>query len=182
MVGSFKYFAVLAWLALISVKGKLMLTNTNRSPDEVSYIDWNVQAEYNMRGLEQLAASNFQDIFNMTKRISEIEVKMNKLKFRTQGIGGMLGIAAGALGGPLGSVIGFGIGRSIGSFVGNGMAKKYYGAEQAVVNEHLFLARQRDGLLKYTMGQYDGAKSMINTMRQNRINDDKKIIQDMMVL
>ncbi|MDD9898929.1 MAG: hypothetical protein OXU45_08020, partial [Candidatus Melainabacteria bacterium] len=102
-----------------------MLTDAYSVPEEVSYLSWNVQAEFNGRALNQLAASNFQDIFQMTKRISEVEVKMNKLKFRTQGIGGMLGIAAGSLGGPLGSVIGFGIGRSIGGFVGNGLAKKY---------------------------------------------------------
>ncbi|MDA0772357.1 MAG: hypothetical protein O3C63_05380 [Cyanobacteria bacterium] len=159
-----------------------MLTNTNSVAQEASYLSWSVQAEYNKRAMDQLAASNFQDIFSLTKRISEVEVKMNKLKFRTQGIGGMLGIAAGSLGGPLGSVIGFGIGRSVGSFVGNGMAKKYYGTEQAVINEHLYLAKQRDGLIKYNIGIYDGAKSMIRTMRQNVINDDKKILQDMMVL
>lgn len=159
-----------------------MLTDAYSVPEEVSYLSWNVQAEFNHRALQQLAASNFQDIFSMTKRISEVEVKMNKLKFRAQGIGGMLGIAAGSLGGPLGSVIGFGIGRSIGGFVGGGLARKYYGQEQAVINENLFLARQRDGLIKYSIGEYDGAKSMIRTMRQNRVNDDKKIIQDMMVL
>ncbi len=149
---------------------------------ETSYLDWEIQADFNDRALKQLSASNFQDIFNMTKRISEVETKMGKIKFRTQGIGGMLGIAAGALGGPLGSVIGFGIGRSIGGFVGNAMSNKYYGEEQMTINENLFMARQRDTQIKYMIGEFDGIQSTIGTLRQNSINDDKKVLQDMMVL
>jgi outer membrane lipoprotein SlyB len=158
-----------------------MITYSNAAA-ETSYIDWEIQADFNHRGLLQLSASNFQDIFNMTKRIGEVETKMGKIKFRTQGIGGMLGIAAGALGGPLGSVIGFGIGRSIGGFIGNAMSNKYYGEEQMMINENLFMARQRDGQIKYMIGEFDGAESMLSTMRQNSVNDDKKILQDMMVL
>ncbi len=158
-----------------------MITYNNVSV-EPSYVDWEIQADYNDRGLKQLSASNFQDIFNMTKRITEVETKMGKLKFRMQGIGGMIGIGAGALGGPLGSVIGFGIGRSVGGFIGNAMGQKYYGEEQMTINENLFLARQRDGQIKYMIGELDGAQSMLRTMRSNAVNDDKKIIQDMMVL
>ncbi len=154
----------------------------NNAAVETSYLDWEIQADFNDRALKQLSASNFQDIFNMTKRISEVETKMGKIKFRTQGIGGMLGIAAGALGGPLGSVIGFGIGRSIGGFVGNALSNKYYGEEQMMINENLFMARQRDTQIKYMIGEYDGLQSTIGTLRQNAINDDKKILQDMMVL
>lgn len=149
---------------------------------EPSYLNWELQRDYIDRAYKQLATSNFQDIFNLTRRVGDIEVKMSKIKFRAQGIGGMIGIAAGALGGPLGSVVGFGIGRSIGSFFGNGMAKKYYGADQAAVNEHLYLAKSRDSLLKYEIGQLGGLGQMLGTMRQNRINDDKKIMQDMIVL
>lgn len=159
-----------------------MFNYTSTTAEEPSYLNWDIQQEFTSRGLKTLAASNFQDIFNLTKRINEVEVKMNKLKFRAQGIGGMIGIGAGALGGPMGSVIGFGIGRSIGGFIGNGMAQKYYGEEQSTVNEHLFTARSRDTQLKYQIGEYGALGDLIGTMRQNRVNDDKKIIQDMMVL
>lgn len=159
-----------------------MLNYTSTMAEEPSYINWDIQREFTARATKSLAASNFQDIFNLTKRIGEVEVKMNKLKFRAQGIGGMIGIAAGALGGPLGSVIGFGVGRSIGGFIGNGMANKYYGEEQATVNEHLFTAKQRDTQLKYQIGEYSALGELVGTLRQNRVNDDKKIIQDMMVL
>ncbi len=154
----------------------------NNAPPETNYLDWELQADFNDRALKQLSASNFQDIFNMTKRISEVETKMGKIKFRAQGIGGMLGIAAGAMGGPLGSVIGFGVGRSIGGFVGNALSNKYYGEEQMTINENLFMARQRDTQIKYMIGEFDGLQSTLGTLRQNAINDDKKIIQDMMVL
>jgi hypothetical protein len=159
-----------------------MYTYTSRTPEEPSFINWDIQHEFNSRAMTQLAASNFQDIFNLTRRVGDLEVKMNKIKYRAQGIGGMVGIGAGALGGPLGSVIGFGVGRSIGAFVGNGMAKRYYGEEQMTVNEHLYLARARDTQLKYQMGVYESLGQVISTIRQNRVNDDKKIIQDMMVL
>ena len=118
----------------------------------------------------------------MTKRVGEVEVKMSNLKFRAGGIGGMLGIAAGALGGPIGSVIGFGVGRSLGGFVGNMIANRYYGEEKNMINENLHIAKMRDTQLKYQVGQLDALGSMIGTLRQNRINDDKKIIQDMLVL
>lgn len=159
-----------------------MLINSSVKSPEVNLATWMVQMDDLDGGMKHLVASNFQDIFNMTKRISEVEVKMNKLKFRTQGIGGMIGIAAGAMGGPLGSIIGFGIGRSIGGYVGNVMSKRYYGEEQAVINENLALARSRDGQLKFMMGELDGLGSMITTIRQNQVSDDKKILQDMMVL
>jgi hypothetical protein len=159
-----------------------MRINSSTSSIEPNYLNWDLQNEMNSRAVTQLSASNFQDIFNLTRRIGDIEVKMNKIKFRAQGIGGMIGIAAGSFGGPLGSIIGFGLGRSAGSFFGNGMAQRYYGAEQAVVNEHLFMARQRDTQLKYQIGQMDSLGSLIGQLRQNKINDDKKIIQDMMVL
>lgn len=154
----------------------------NNAPPETSYIDWELQADFNDRALKQLSASNFQDIFNMTKRISEVETKMGKIKFRTQGIGGMLGIAAGAMGGPLGSVIGFGVGRSIGGFIGTALSNKYYGEEQMTINENLFMARQRDSQIKYMIGEFDALQGTLGTLRQNAVNDDKKILQDMMVL
>ena len=150
--------------------------------NEPSYINWDLSHSYIQRGTTQMAASNFQDIFNMTKRVGEVEVKMSNLKFRAGGIGGMLGIAAGALGGPIGSVIGFGIGRSLGGFVGNMIANRYYGEEKNMINENLHIAHMRDTQLKYQVGQLDSLGSMIGTLRQNRINDDKKIIQDMLVL
>lgn len=149
---------------------------------EPSYINWDLQKDYITRGVTQLSASNFQDIFNMTKRVGEVEVKMSNLKFRAGGIGGMLGIAAGALGGPIGSVIGFGVGRSLGGFVGNMLANRYYGEEKNMINENLHIAQMRDTQLKYQVGQLDALGQMISTLRQNRINDDKKIIQDMLVL
>ena len=142
---------------------------------EPSYINWDLQKDYITRGVTQLSASNFQDIFNMTKRVGEVEVKMSNLKFRAGGIGGMLGIAAGALGGPIGSVIGFGVGRSLGGFVGNMLANRYYGEEKNMINENLHIAQMRDTQLKYQVGQLDALGQMISTLRQNRINDDKKI-------
>ena len=149
---------------------------------EPSYINWELQKDYIERSTTQLSASNFQDIFSMTKRVGEIEVKMSNLKFRAGGIGGMLGIAAGALGGPVGSVVGFGVGRAIGNFVGNGLANRYYGEEKSMINESLHMAKMRDTQLKYQVGQLKALGQMIGTLRQNRINDDKKIIQDMLVL
>jgi outer membrane lipoprotein SlyB len=149
---------------------------------EPNYINWSLQHDYIQRGVTQLSASNFQDIFTMTKRVGEVEVKMSNLKFRAGGIGGMLGIAAGALGGPVGSVVGFGVGRSLGGFVGSALANKYYGEEKNMINENLHIAQMRDTQLKYQIGQMEGLGQMIETLRQNSINDDKKIIQDMMVL
>lgn len=149
---------------------------------EPSYINWDLQKDYIKRGMTQLSASNFQDIFSMTKRVGEVEVKMSNLKFRAGGIGGMVGIAAGALGGPLGSVLGFGVGRAVGGFIGSALANRYYGEEKGMINESLHIARMRDSQLKFQVGQLDALGSMIGTLRQNRINDDKKIIQDMLVL
>lgn len=159
-----------------------MRINSTISTIEPNYLNWDLQQEMNTRALNHLSVSNFQDMFDLTRRIGDIEVKMNKIKFRAQGIGGMIGIAAGSFGGPLGSIIGFGVGRSAGSFLGNGMAQRYYGAEQAIVNEHLFMSRQRDTQLKYQIGQMDALSGLIGQLRQNKITDDKKIIQDMMVL
>lgn len=158
-----------------------MFHSSSTAP-EPSYINWDLQQDYIARTTTQLSASNFQDIFNMTKRVGEIEVKMSDLKFRAGGIGGMLGIAAGALGGPIGSVIGFGVGRSLGNFVGSALANKYYGEEKNTINQHLHNAQMRDTQLKYQVGQLNALGQMITTLRQNRINDDKKIIQDMLVL
>lgn len=152
------------------------------APHEINYINWGVQHLFNSTAIRELVTANFQDVYNMTRRAGEVEVKMNRLKFRAQGIGGTLGIAAGALGGPLGGVIGFGIGRALGSYVGNFLAKRYYGEEQATVNEHLFLARQRDSQLKYQLGIYNSLGSMISTFQKGRIQDDKKLFQDMIVL
>jgi hypothetical protein len=159
-----------------------MLINTSHTSIEPNYINWDIQHEKTKDAITQLSASNFQDIFSLTRRIGDIEIKMNQIKFRAQGIGGMIGMGAGALGGPLGTIIGFGIGRSVGSFIGNGMSKRYYGEEQSTINEHLYLARARDTQLKYQLGMYDSLGQVISTLRQNKINDDKKIIQDMMVL
>lgn len=153
----------------------------NQAP-EVNYINWDIQHIFTNNAIRELSASNFQDIYNLTRRTGELEVKMNKIKFRAQGVGGMLGIAAGALGGPLGSVIGFGIGRSIGSFVGNAIAKKNYGQEQMAINENLFLSRQRDGQLKLQMGVYGALGDLIHTFKQNQGKADDKVVQDMIVL
>lgn len=159
----------------------MYLNYTSFAP-EADPFEWKVATDDMDKNLKQLLASNFQDTFFMTKRVGELETKMNNLKFRAQGIGGMIGIAAGAMGGPLGSVLGFGIGRSIGGFVGNGLAKKYYGEEQAMVNEHLFLARMRDTQLKNQIGDLNGFSSLMDTLMSNHVNDEKKVIQDMMVL
>lgn len=155
---------------------------SNASPYEASYINWNIQHTFNQTALREVTATNFQDIYNLTKRVGEVNVKEQRIKFRAQGIGGMLGIAAGALGGPLGSVIGFGIGRSLGSYVGNVLSNRYYGAEKAAVNENLFLARQRDPQLKYQLGVYGQLGTLIQTFQQNKIKADQKLVQDMMVL
>ncbi len=149
---------------------------------EANYIDWTLQQMMQSDATKELAAANFQDIYNLTRRTGDVEVRMSKIKYRAQGVGGMIGIAAGALGGPLGSMIGFGIGRSVGSFVGNGMAKKYYGAEQMSINENLYLARQRDSQLKYLIGLQSGLGEYIGTLRQNQIKQDEKVLQDMIVL
>jgi hypothetical protein len=159
-----------------------MLLDTSRTALEPNYINWDIQHEKTKDAVTQLTASNFQDIFSLTRRVGDLEVKMNRIKYRAQGIGGMIGMGAGALGGPLGTIVGFGVGRSIGSFIGNGMAKRYYGEEQMTVNEHLYLARTRDTQLKYQLGLYDSLGQVISTLRQNKISDDKKTIQDMMVL
>ena len=53
---------------------------SNAQAMEPSYINWDLQREYITRGMTQLSASNFQDIFNMTKRVGEVEVKMNNIK------------------------------------------------------------------------------------------------------
>lgn len=159
-----------------------MLYDTSTRTPEPNYLNWELQNDFIQRGQKQLLASNFQDIYSLTKRVGEMEVKMNKLKYRAQGIGGMIGIAAGALGGPLGSVVGYGVGRSVGSFVGNGMARKYYGQEQLTVNEHLHLAKSRDSQLKYQIGEYSALSEVLGTLRKNKINDDKKMMQDVIVL
>lgn len=152
------------------------------SPAEANYIDWQLQQMFQNDATKEMAAANFQDIYNLTRRTGDVEVRMSKIKYRAQGVGGMIGIAAGAMGGPLGSVIGFGVGRSIGSFLGNGMAKKYYGAEQMAINENLYLARQRDSQLKYLVGLQGGLGEMIGTLRQNQTKQDEKVLQDMIVL
>ncbi len=152
------------------------------SPAEANYIDWVLQQGFQNDATREMAAANFQDIYNLTRRTGDVEVRMSKIKYRAQGVGGMIGIAAGAMGGPLGSVIGFGIGRSVGSFLGNGMAKKYYGAEQMAINENLYLARQRDSQLKYLVGLQGSLGEYIGTLRQNQIKQDEKVLQDMIVL
>jgi len=158
------------------------MTIRANSPAEANYIDWQLQQMFQSDATKELAAANFQDIYNLTRRTGDVEVRMSRIKYRAQGVGGMIGIAAGAMGGPLGSVIGFGIGRSVGSFVGNGMAKKYYGAEQMAINENLYLARQRDSQLKFLVGLQGSLGDMIGTLRQNQIKQDEKVLQDMIVL
>jgi len=153
----------------------------NSSP-EVSLINWDLQQVFHKNAIREVAASNFQDIYNLTRRNGDVEVKMNRVKFRAQGVGGMIGIAAGALGGPLGSIIGFGIGRSIGSYAGNVMSKRYYGEEQMAINENLYLARNRDSQLKYQMAIYGSLGETINTLRSNKVKQDQKVMQDMIVL
>lgn len=155
---------------------------SSRITVEPNYINWDIQQDYAEQVYQQLTASNFQDIFSLTRRIGSLETKMGQIKFRTQGVGGMLGMAAGALGGPLGSILGFSIGRSIGGFFGNGLAQKYYGEEKALVNEQLSLASRRDTQLKYQQGLVSALGGMIETLRSNSVNDDKKVLQDMMVL
>jgi hypothetical protein len=151
-------------------------------PQEVNYINWDVNHAFQGTGIKELNAANFQDIYNLTKRVGELETKMGSIKFRAQGIGGMIGIAAGAMGGPLGSIVGFGIGRSLGSFVGNGLAKRSYGAEQQSVNEILFLARQRSSQLKFQQAIWESMSDLLGTMTQNQVKTDQKIVQDMVVL
>jgi hypothetical protein len=155
---------------------------SNYSPQEQNPINWEIQHTFTEIAMKEVSASNFQDMFNLTRRSGEVEVKMNRVKFRAEGIGGMLGIAAGAMGGPLGSIIGFGIGKSVGSFVGNSLAKRYYGEEQMAINENLFLARQRDSQLKYQLSLHSGIGDLLETITSNKIKDEKKIIQDMLVL
>ena len=91
---------------------------------------------------------------------------MDKVKFRTEGIGGMLGIAAGALGGPLGSIVGFGIGRSIGSYVGKVLANRYYGQDYNTINENLVLAQQRNSQLNYQYSVHNALGDMLDTIVQ----------------
>ena len=150
--------------------------------NQANYVNWEIRHIFNGNATREVAAANFQDIFNLTRRSGEVEVKMSQLKFRAQGIGGMIGMAAGALGGPVGSMIGFGIGRSIGNFFGNGMANKYYGQEQAAVNESLHLANQRDSQLKYQMGVHSSIGELLGTFTSNKNKDDQKTIQDLLVL
>ena len=152
------------------------------SPSEANYINWGIQHSWNAKALREVTAANFQDIYNLNRRVGELEVKTNRIKFRAQGIGGMLGIAGGAMGGPLGSVIGFGVERAIGSFAGDVLANKFYGEEKRAVNENLFLARQRDPQLKYEMGIYGKLGGLLETFQKNRTQEDKKQIQDMIVL
>lgn len=158
------------------------MTFGSTSPNEVSYLGWDIQHTFQGTSLREITAANFQDIFNLTKRTGEVEVKMNRIKFRAEGIGGMLGIAGGAFGGPLGSIIGFGVGRALGSFVGSGLANKYYGQEKLAVNENLFLSKQRDSQLKLQQAVHKSLGDMVHTFRENRIKQDQKIIQDMIVL
>lgn len=152
------------------------------SPPEINYVNWGVSHSYKWKAMRELSASNFQDIFNLTRRVGDVELKMNRIKFRSQGIGGLLGIAAGTLGGPLGSVIGFGVGRAIGGFLGNGLAKKYYGAEQAAINENLYLSRQREPHLKYQLAIFGGLGQMIETFQKESDKQNKKVLQDMLVI
>lgn len=159
-----------------------MFINYTQQAPEYDPFAWKVEVDDMDKTMKQLVASNFQDMFHMTKRVGEIETKMNNLKFRAEGVGGMLGIAAGAMGGPLGSIIGFGVGRAIGGFVGNGLGKKFYGEEQAMINENLFLARMRDTQLKNQIGDLNGFSGLMDTFMSNKVNDEKKVIQDMMVL
>ncbi len=158
-----------------------MFTDHTRA-SEANYMDWVLQHSQHSDGTTELAAANFQDIYNLTRRSGDIEVRMNRIKYRAQGVGGMIGIAAGALGGPLGSVVGFGVGRAVGSFFGNGLAKKYYGEEQMSVNENLYLARQRDSQLKFMIGMQNSLGELIGTLRQNHVKQDEKVLQDMIVL
>lgn len=159
-----------------------MFINYTQQAPEYDPFAWKVEVDDMDKTMKQLVASNFQDTFTMTKRVGEIETKMNNINFRAQGIGGMIGIAAGAMGGPMGSIFGFGVGRAIGGFVGNALGKKYYGEEQAMVNEHLFIARMRDTQLKNQIGDLNGYSALLDTFISNKVADEKKLIQDMMVL
>lgn len=150
--------------------------------DHPNFINWRLQHIFQGNTQKYIMSSNFQDIFQLTKRTGEIRTKMDQVKYRAEGIGGMLGIAGGAMGGPLGSVIGFGVGRAAGSFFGNMFANKYYGAEQAAVNENLVLAQQRNSQLNYQYAVHDSLGEMLDTIVQNEIKDDQKVIQDIIVL
>jgi hypothetical protein len=129
-----------------------------------------------------IMSANFQDIYQLTKRTGEVRTKMDQIRFRAQGIGGMLGIAGGAMGGPLGSVIGFGIGRTVGSFVGNMYANKTYGEEQKAINENLVLANHRNSQLNYQYAVHNALGEMLDTIVQNEIKDEQKILQEVLVL
>lgn len=150
--------------------------------EEPNYINWRVQHIFQSNAQKYIMAANFQDIFQLTKRTGEIRVQMDKVKFRAEGIGGMLGIAGGALGGPLGSIIGFGIGRSIGSYVGKVMANRYYGQDYDTINENLVIAQQRNSQLNYQYATHNALGEMLDTIVQNDKKDEEKMIQDVLVL
>ena len=150
--------------------------------EEPNYINWRVQHIFQSNSQKYLMAANFQDIFQLTKRTGEIRVQMDKVKFRAEGIGGMLGIAGGALGGPLGSVVGFGIGRTIGSYFGKVMANRHYGQDANTINENLTIAKQRNSQLNYQYATHNSLGEMLDTIVQNDKKDQDKMIQDILVL
>jgi uncharacterized protein YcfJ len=145
-------------------------------------INWRIQHMNNDNAHKYIMAANFQDIFQLTRRVGEVRLQMDKIRFRAQGIGGMLGIAGGALGGPLGSVVGFGVGRSIGGYIGNVMAKRYYGQDHAVINEQLTTAQQRNSQLNYQYAVHNALGEVLDTLAQNEGKEQEKIIQDVLVL
>jgi hypothetical protein len=145
-------------------------------------INWRIQHMNNDNAQKYIMAANFQDIFQLTRRVGEVRLQMDKIRFRAQGIGGMLGIAGGALGGPLGSVVGFGVGRSIGGYIGNVMAKRYYGQDHAVINEQLTTAQQRNSQLNYQYAVHNALGEVLDTLAQNEGKEQEKIIQDVLVL
>ena len=147
-----------------------------------SLINWSIQHSNNDNAHKYIMAANFQDIFQLTRRVGEVRVQMDKIRFRAQGIGGMLGLAGGAMGGPLGSIVGFGIGRSLGGYVGNVLANRYYGQDHSVINESLTLAQQRNSQLNYQYAVHNALGEVIDTLRQNEGKENEKIIQDVLVL
>ena len=150
--------------------------------EEPNYINWRIQHMFQRNAHKYVMAANFQDIFQLTKRTGEIRVQMDQVKFRAEGIGGMLGIAGGAMGGPLGSIIGFGVGRTIGSYVGKVLANRYYGQDYNTINENLVLANQRNSQLNYQFAVHGALGEMLDTIGQNDKKDEEKMIQDVLVL
>lgn len=147
-----------------------------------NYINWRIQHMNNDNAHKYIMAANFQDIFALTRRVGEVRIQMDKIRFRAQGIGGMLGIAGGALGGPLGSIIGFGVGRSIGGYLGNVLANRYYGNDHAVITESLSTAQQRNSQLNYQYAVHNALGEVLDTLAQNDVKEQEKIIQDVLVL